>query len=75
MKQKPYTNFAVPDTDAYETAQEPSKTNHDALEAIRKMQSQGRVERPVTGVKTTVIEYPKTFNDWSNHIRHLLITR
>lgn len=75
MKQKPYTNFDVPDTLTLETAQEPCKTNHDALEDIRKQQMVGRVERPAVNVVTYDIETLVDFNDWSKHIHNLLIKK
>lgn len=75
MKQKPYTNFKVPDVLTLETEQQPSKTNHVALDELRKQQMVGRVERPVTGVKTTFYHVADSFNEWSKHINNLLTTK
>lgn len=76
MRHKPYTNFAVTeDSLTLKTEQEQVKTNHNALEEIRKEQMKGREERPVTNVRTVVAGINCTFNEWAEHIGNLLKQR
>ena len=70
MKQKLYTNFQVKeDSFTLKTEQQPSKTNHAALEAIRQQQVQPTI--PVERAK----EAAKQFNEWAANIHQQLKTR
>lgn len=65
MKHK-YNNFKI--DDSYKTEQEPVKTNHAGLEALRQQQMRGREPRPVTVAHTVSTVTMNSFNEWSNHI-------
>lgn len=71
MRKKPYTNFKLVN-ETLHTAQESSQTNHDALEAIRKEQMRGRVERFPAVRSTVIMMTTSNFNEWANHIHNLL---
>jgi len=70
---KNYTNFkVVDDSVAMKQEQTPSKTNYEGLEAIRKEQMKGRIERPIAVSSTVTVMTNQNFNEWTQHINNLI---